>query len=212
MNSKVSRVIDAYSLDGLGDELVEQWVDEGESLRSLADVFNRRVLASAMREAGLNPIDGEVENTYRLLTGDDVSSGVRTEAKRSLERDEVDVETVLRDFVSHQAVHTYLTKHRGVSKQTEPEDDRAKLEKNQRTIQQLKGRTRAVATNIIENLRDTGRLDVDDFDVMVDVRVIETATGETYDVGELFEERASDVDTDADAVDAADVDAADTAE
>jgi hypothetical protein len=54
----------------------------------------------------------------------------------------------------------------------------------------LKGRTRAVATNIIENLRDTGRLDIDDFDVMVDVRVIETSTGETYDVGELFEERA----------------------
>jgi DNA-directed RNA polymerase specialized sigma54-like protein len=192
MNSKVSRVIETYSLDGLGDELVERWVDDGESLRSLADEFNRRVLASAMQEAGLNPINGEVENTYRLLTGDDVSSGIRTEARRSLERDDVRVETVLGDFVSHQAVHTYLTKHRGVSKETEPEDDREKLEKNQRTIQQLKGRTRAVATNIIENLRDTGRLDIDDFDVMVDVRVIETASGETYDVSELFETRAAD--------------------
>jgi hypothetical protein len=59
----------------------------------------------------------------------------------------------------------------------------------------LKGRTRAVATNIIENLRDTDRLDIDDFDVMVDVRVIETTTGETYDVGELFEERAGSEDT-----------------
>ncbi|EJN57012.1 rod-determining factor RdfA [Halogranum rubrum] len=190
MNSKVSRVIEAYSLDGLGDELIERWVDDGESLRSLADEFNRRVLASAMEQADLNPINGEVENTYRLLTGDDVSSGIRTEARRSLERDDVQVETVLGDFVSHQAIHTYLTKHRGVSKETEPEDDREKLEKNQRTIQQLKGRTRAVATNIIENLRDTGRLDIDDFDVMVDVRVIETASGETYDVNELFEERA----------------------
>lgn len=195
MNSKVSRVIDSYSLNGLGDELVERWVDEGESLRSLADVFNRRVLASAMEEADMNPIDGEVENTYRLLTGDDVSSGIRTEAQRSLERDGVDVDTVLRDFVSHQAIHTYLTKHRGVSKPSEPEDDRTTLEKNQQTIQQLKGRTRAVATNIIENLRDTGRLDVDEFDVMVDVRVIETATGETYDVSELFEERAGVDDT-----------------
>lgn len=190
MNSKVSRVIEAYSLDGLGDELIERWIDDGESLRSLADEFNRRVLASAMEQADLNPINGEVENTYRLLTGDDVSSGIRTEARRSLERDDVQVETVLGDFVSHQAIHTYLTKHRGVSKETEPEDDREKLEKNQRTIQQLKGRTRAVATNIIENLRDTGRLDIDDFDVMVDVRVIETASGETYDVNELFEERA----------------------
>jgi hypothetical protein len=190
MNSKVSRVIDTYSLDGLGDELVERWVDEGESLRSLADEFNRRVLASAMKEVGLNPINGEVENTYRLLTGDDVSSGVRTEARRSLERDDIDVDTVLRDFVSHQAIHTYLTKHRGVSKETEPKDDQEKLAKNQRTIQQLKGRTRAVATNIIENLRDTGRLDIEEFDVIVDVRVIETTTGETYDVSELFEERA----------------------
>lgn len=190
MNSKVSRVIDTYGLNGLGDELVERWIDEGESLRSLADEFNRRVLVGAMRDAGLNPIEGEVENTYRLLTGDDISSGVRTEARRSLERDGIDVESVKRDFVSHQAVHTYLTKHRGVSKDTEPEDSAETLEKNQRTIQQLKGRTRAVTTNIIENLRDTGRLDIDEFDVIVDVRVIETDTGETHDVADLFEERA----------------------
>lgn len=194
MNSKVSRVIDSYDLNGLGDELVTRWVDEGESLRALADEFNRRVLTGAMRDAGTNPIEGEVENTYRLLTGDDVSGGVRTEARRSLERDGVDVEQLERDFVSHQAVHTYLTKHRGVSKETEPEDSAETLEKNQRTIQQLKGRTRAVTTNIIENLRDTGRLDVEDFDVIVDVRVIETETGETYDVADLFAERA-EVDT-----------------
>lgn len=190
MNSKVSRVIDTYSLEGLGDELVERWTSEGESLRSLADEFNRRVLASAMQSAGLNPMDGEVGNTYRLLTGDDVSSGMRTEAQRSLERADVDVDELLRNFVSHQAIHTYLTKEREVSKETEPKDNRERLEKNRQTIQQLKGRTRAVATNIIENLRDTGRLDVDEFDVVVDVRVIETTTGETYDVAELFEERA----------------------
>lgn len=193
MNSKVNRVIEEYDMEGFGDELVERWTKGDESLRTLADEFNERVLAEALERAGLNPINGEVENTYRLLTGDEVSAGMRTEARRALERDDVDVDQLTRDFVSHQAIHTYLTKYRGVSKERNV-DTRSQLEKNRDTIQQLKGRTRAVTTNIIENLRDTGRLDVGEFDVMVDVRVIDTDSGETLDVADLFERRAQTAD------------------
>ena len=51
MVTKVRRVIETYSLSGLGEELAARWVGEGydrESLRALADRFNRRVLAASM--------------------------------------------------------------------------------------------------------------------------------------------------------------------
>jgi hypothetical protein len=72
-----------------------------------------------MSEAGLNPLDGEAANTYRLLTSDDVTSGERTKVERHLNRAGIDVEQLRSDLVSHQAVHTYLTKHRGVSLSSE---------------------------------------------------------------------------------------------
>ena len=117
MVTKVRRVIDHYGLSELGDELAARWVGDGydrESLRSLADRFNRRVLAAGMEAAGLTPLDGEVDNTYRLLTDDKVSAGMRTQVERRLERDGVDIEELRTDFVSHQAVHTYLTDDREI--------------------------------------------------------------------------------------------------
>ena len=188
MNSKVARVIDEYGLDGFGDELVDRWLGENgesESLRSLSDEFNRQVLRSAMEREGVNLLDGDVENTYRLLTDNDVTGGMRTEAERALERDGIDVDELRQDFVSHQAVHTYLTKHREVSKKRET--DESQLEKGSRTIQQLKGRTQAVTQNIVDNLRKTGRLPVDEAEVIVDVRVLETETGRTHDVIDMIE-------------------------
>ena len=196
MNTKVVRIVEKYDLDGLGDELVERWLGErGEerSLRDLADDFNRRVLRRAMEDAGMNLLDGDVENTYRLLTADDVSSGVRKEAERSLEREGIDVEELKRDFVSHQAIHTYLTKHRGVSK--EKPSDRSQLEKGVGTVQQLKGRTQAVTQNIVDSLRETGRLDIGECEVIVDVQVIEAESGRTFDVVDLLEEHRTDEET-----------------
>lgn len=74
-----------------------------------------------MQNASLGPLDGEVENIYRLLT-DDISTGMRTQACRRLERAGVDVNGLETDFVSRQAVHTYLTSVRGVIYTTDDND------------------------------------------------------------------------------------------
>lgn len=188
-NSKVARVIDKYELDGLGDELESSWTDEGDeqrSLRELADYFNERVLRVAMESAGMSPLDGEAENTYRLLSGDEVSGGARRSAEASLEREGVDPDELRRDFVSHQAIYTYLTKYRGVSRPSESRTDETQTEKDAQTIRRLRNRVVAVTEKTVENLRDTGRLTLGDFDVLVTISVYCNDCGTRREVSDLF--------------------------
>lgn len=184
--SKVERVIREYDLDGLDDDLVSFWTgeqDEQKSLRDLADLMNQRTLRAAMEEAGMNPLDGEAENTYRLLTNDDVSSGIRTDTETSLERKGIDLESVQRDFVSHQAVHTYLTKYRDVE---QPVEQRDQTEKTMEVIQRLDSRLAAVTEKNLENLRNTERITLGEFNVLTNVQVFCEDCGTQYDVAELL--------------------------
>jgi hypothetical protein len=82
--SKVGRLIAEYDLTGTGAELERYWTGDGterRSLRKLVDHFNRKILRQRMDDAGMNPLDGEVANTFRLLTADDVTSGTRSQAE-----------------------------------------------------------------------------------------------------------------------------------
>jgi hypothetical protein len=88
--TKVARLIDEHGFGDIGIELERRWTAEGDermSLRDLADYLNRRLLATAMEEHGMQPLDGEVENVYRLLTANDVSDADRTRVRRRLERE-----------------------------------------------------------------------------------------------------------------------------
>jgi hypothetical protein len=194
---KVERVIDRYDLEGIGDELERRWTGvsgERESLRSLADRFNRSVLRAALDEAGASPLDGEVENTYRLLRGDDVSPGMRTEVRRQLERDGVDLERVESDFVSHQAIHTYLREHRGAELETEEE---SRVEKETRTIRRLQGRISVVTESGVTRLSNAGDITVGDFEVLTDVQVYCSDCGAQYEAVELIERGGCDCERDA---------------
>jgi hypothetical protein len=89
--SKVARLIEEYELGGIGEEFERRWTREEDrsSLRDLADEFNRRLLRAALERTGDAPLDGEVDNLYRLLTGDDVTSGVRQQIGRASCRERV---------------------------------------------------------------------------------------------------------------------------
>lgn len=190
--SKVARVIEEYDLNGLGETLENRWTStngERVSLRELADLFNRRVLHSALKDVGANPLDGEVKNTYRLLTDDDISAGVRTRAKASLQQDGIDIERLLEDFVSHQAVHTYLTQYREVEQPSRAQSPEHQIEKGLETIQRLKSRLQAVTEKTLRTFSTTNRITLGTFSVIVDVRVFCEDCRTQYDVGELFEQQ-----------------------
>lgn len=191
-SSKVSRVIEEYDLDGLGAVLVDRWTGEGDeraSLRELAEFFNRRVLERAMEDAGMNPLRGEAENLYELLTGEGVSGGMRTQAVKRLEQAGIDVDRLKGDFVTHQTIHTYLTKHRGVNL---PEEEAKGVENDVRTIRRLQNRLQAVTESTLERLQNAERLSLGSGNVIVEVSVICEQCGARYDPGELLETGSCD--------------------
>jgi len=193
--SKVDRVIADHDLEGAGAELERYWTGrdtDRRSLRDLADHFNRKVLRHRMEAAGMNPLDGEVANTFRLLTSDDVTSGARTRAERRLEREGIDVEALREDFVSHQAVHTYLTEYRDVDLDARRDDATDPVASARRTIQRLSSRTQAVGENTVESLDGGESVSIGEFDVSVDVQVACRDCGSQYGLVEFLDRGACD--------------------
>lgn len=187
-DNKVARLLEEYGLGSdFGDRLEELWTAEGserESLRTLADRFNERLLESAMADAGMSTVDGEVANMYRLLTADDVSSGNRTEARRRLAENGIDVEQLERDFVTYQAIRSYLKDYRGAEYESGSETTRT--DSVIETIQRLKSRTRSVAEKNLEQLRETGRITLGEFRLFIDISVLCEECDTQYEFVELI--------------------------
>lgn len=189
---KIEKVARKYTLESIGDELAERWTREtnAASLRELATYFNERVLREAMKEAGMSPLDGEVKNTYRLLSDEDVSSGVRTEARKRLEQSGVDLDQVESDFVTYQAIRSYLQDSRGLSYQ--PPSDEERIESVDGTIKQLQNRTVSVTEAKVTQLRETDRVDLGQFRVLLELRVLCEDCGNQYNVDDLLERGGCD--------------------
>lgn len=190
--SKVAAVIDKNDLDRLGDELEARWTGEGrkrKSSRDRADIFNQRLIQAALDEAGASVLEREVAKMYELLTDDDVSSGVKTQTRKRLEREGINVEEFRADFVSHQAVHTYLRKYRNVTRNVEQADQTSKYVQS---VNQLENRTMAVTVTNVDRLHQMDRVDIGDFDVLVNVQIFCNDCGSVYEIGDLVEEGGCD--------------------
>jgi hypothetical protein len=186
-NSKVVRLLQRYELVGLGDELVEYWTDETterKSLRELADYFNQELLARVLRDASVDTLAGEQENLYRLLTDEGVSSGAAVQATNRLEQHGIDVDRLTTDFVSRQAIHTYLTNYRDVSYSSNDDDP---VETETTNVRRLRRRMTTIIESKIERLRNTDRITLGAFNVLIDVRVLCEDCGAQYQVTELFD-------------------------
>ena len=192
-SSKVARLISEYGLDGVGDEMEVRWTGDGverTSLRDLADYFNRRLLERVLVDAGMSALDSDVSTTYRNLTDDDVSTGVRTDTRTRLASNGVDVDGLESDFVSYQAIRSYLTEYRDAEYRRLSDEE--KIEKDLQSIQRLMTRTLSVTEERIEKLAGTGRIDADEFEVLLDVQVLCGACGDQYSVSEFLESRGCD--------------------
>lgn len=186
---KVENLINKYGLTGTGDELVDSWTgeeDERQSLRELAEQFNRQLLRATIDEAGLSPHRYDVDQTYRLLTSDEVSSGRRTRIRRRLQQDGIDVEHLETNFVSHLAVRTYL-RHRGATR-SETADDQ--VTKETERIQRLQSRATTVTESKIDQLRTTDRIAVGSYRVLTEIQVFCEECETRYDVDELLSQKS----------------------
>jgi hypothetical protein len=184
---KVSRLQAEYDLIQMDEELVARWRGEGAkktSIRALTEAFNKQLLESALDRGDINYLEGEVDNTYRLLTDDDVTEGVRVNVRRSLKRASVDIEAAEDAFVSHQTIYNHLTGCLGVSKtQTETKDP---IDTVAGEIFSLQNRTVAVVDSKLQRLRDKNQFAIDEFNVYVDISVFCKQCETRHELGQLL--------------------------
>lgn len=184
---KVGRVLAKYDLLELHGELPDLWRGlsrEEMSLRELAEEINVALVRETLERTNNDPLEGEAENVYRLLTDDNVSAGDRTQQRKQLERMGIDVDQLEQDFVTHQAVYTYLTTALDISKENESEQD--PLEKHEQRAQRLRSRTSAVIENSLSELQNDDQLSLGTFDVVVDIQVYCEECGTQYELSDLF--------------------------
>lgn len=184
--SKVGRLVAEHGLEDLPAELEARWTaprEERSSLRDLAEYVNHRILESVLRDAGRDPLPDDVEAIYRALTDDDASAAERTRRRRSLERDGIDVDDLESDFVSHQAVHTYLTKYR----EAEHRLDAELAERSLRRLRRLQGRTAAVTEDTVERLVDREEIAGGDLRVILSLQVLCETCGTSMDATAFIE-------------------------
>lgn len=189
---KVPRVADEFGLPDLKDRLVEYWTRDEDplSLRELASFFNRNILQAAMVDAGMDPLDGEVANTYRLLTDDEVSSGVRTEIRKKLEHNGIDVDHLESSFVTYQAIRTYLKEGRDLD--YEQDDSGVQRESVEETLNRLQTRMTTVTNEKLEQLRQADEISLGEFRVLLDLRIFCDDCGRQYKLGDLLEQSGCD--------------------
>lgn len=183
-NTKVARVIEKYALDGMGANLEAAWTDDTgnrTSLRDLADEFNETVLETALREASISSVNIDASRMYEMIQND--SGPEATRARRRLEREGIDVDDLTGNFVTHQAIYTYLKQERKVSP---PSTEGNLPERKIETIEKLQGRVSAVAESTLSSLASANELDRGKYDVIVDVRTICPNCGTDASIGKLI--------------------------
>jgi hypothetical protein len=189
-SNKVARLIEKYELTGLGDTLEKRWTATGDdrlSLRDLADYFNKELLRVRVVGSSLNTLGRDIDTLYRNLQSDDVSVGVRTDTRRRLIEHGVDVESLESDFVTYQAIRSYLTEFRDASYKQLSDTD--KIAKDRESIQRLQSRTISVTSDRLEKLRDTNRIDAEEFEVFLDLQVICEVCGTQYSIDAFLDNR-----------------------
>lgn len=181
---KVGRVLERWNLAALDDDMASRWRTGDASLRTLERELNVAVVRAAARESGVATLDGEAENVYRLLTDDDVTSGMRVQARRRLENDGLDVDDLTSDFVSHQTIHNHLTGCLGVER--EP-DDRDPVQAAEERIRPLQSRLEAVVSDSLDGLSNGGVVTLGDHDVFTEVTVSCNECGTRRELGEFLD-------------------------
>ncbi|WP_254546552.1 rod-determining factor RdfA [Halomarina pelagica] len=186
---KVGGVAERYDLGRITYELEDLWTADGDgySLRELADYFNRAVLESTMRETGLDPLDGDVENLYRLLTDEGASPGSRVEAERRLEREGASAERVRDDFVTHQTIYRHLKNCLEAEYERGEAAPGDRIRRDVKRIEGLQNRTTIVVEEIVRRLRDGELVSVGDFDVYNDIRIVCEECTAQYSPRELLQ-------------------------
>lgn len=188
--NKVARLIQKYELDSqLGKKLEELWVGNHEkqkSLRQLAEYFNKQLLTASVSRVNALTLDGDIDNIYQSLTDNNVSSGQREEVRNRLRKEGIDVDQLETDFVTYQAIRSYLKDYRNAQYKKPTDEERTTNVRE--TVQRLSSRAQVVTEDGLERLQKSSAISLGDFRVFVDINVLCNDCNEQYSVPELLEQ------------------------
>lgn len=180
---KIDRVSESWDLERIDDRLQERRAS-GDSLRELERYYNETVLRSAMESAGMDTLEGEVSNLYRLLTDEEVGAGKRVDAESRLRRNGLDPSAVTGDFVSYGTVRTHLNDCLDVET---TRDTHLPVGEARTTVAKLLSRTESVARRTIERLGRQGSVTITAPSVTVSLRVACSECNDEYGFSQLLE-------------------------
>lgn len=190
---KVGAVAAEFGLDDIDETLRQAWTaSDGPSVRTLAARFNKRVLRAAFHEAGRLPLDGEIDNVYRILTDDETADSDRTRARQRLKRDGIAIAEVEDHLVSHQTLYRHLVECLDASHDEPEKSDDERIDDWRRRLRALQSRTTSVTARGIEQLRTNGAVDIGSFDVVLEATVTCEDCGTFYTLEEFLDARTCD--------------------
>lgn len=181
---KVGRVAADRKLSSTVTRIESARQQRDASLRQLECEFNRTVLGAALEAEGYTPLDGEVDNLYRLLTEDDVTGGMRVQARNRLEDHGVDIEAVQADFVSYQTINRHFKQCRGFTQSTE--NSGISMNGAEDRLFALRTRALEVSSQTVGQLDRSEVIDIGEFDVNVDIGVTCLDCGTQASFTDLF--------------------------
>lgn len=180
---KVGRKAEEYGLTDLDEELHDRHQTNGASLRDLETYVNQRILGSVLEDTDIVLLDG-VESVYRILAGDDVSEGKRTEISSRLEHAGINVRKVESDYVTYQTIRKHLRECLDIDTGTRETLDTADADTR---IRRLQSRSEAVIAETLEQLRRAKKLKTGKLDLVMSVRVTCENCGNSYRLRELLD-------------------------
>ncbi|MFC4987351.1 rod-determining factor RdfA [Saliphagus infecundisoli] len=184
---KVERIIQKYNLSDLDSEIRRQHRN-GNSLRSLETLINKRVLERALMDAEVALI-GDTESIYQVLTQNDSAPGRKTEIRSQLERAGPPASDVEEDFISHQTVKRHLQNCLGIDTKRQAQ---ITLDDAEDTIEWSQSRNRSVIENTLTRLHKAGLIEAGHLDVTQSVRVTCENTGNTFHLREFLKRGGCD--------------------
>ncbi|MFD1572039.1 rod-determining factor RdfA [Halorubrum laminariae] len=172
---KIERVAQKYNLDGIENELVDNWGSKqsDKSIRELAAYFNLQVTDAALREAGVI-LDRDVVKSVAEQLADDPSS---ITASAFMNRD-VDLRAVGDDLVTYQSVHNYLCDIRN-EEYTEEVRNTAQIIND---VRKLRGRVEVVDSQTVSTLIARDDVDSPAPNINIDVTAMCPACNTTTDL------------------------------
>ncbi|ELY72029.1 rod-determining factor RdfA [Natrinema pallidum] len=184
---KVGRTITSYDLFDFNAELQRRRTT-GSSLRGLAEFTNTRVVERALEEASVDLI-GDPADIYETLTADEIRPSQRKGLESKLRQQDVDVEQLRSDFVSHQTIKTHLNECLEIDTSRASTVD---FERERGTIEWSQARCEKVITQSIDRLQQANELQTGSLHITQTVRVTCADCNRTYKLNDLLEEQTCD--------------------